>query len=331
MPLDDTIPQRQAPVFRPEYLEILREECLDRNVGTLHTQKKCEKILVNPDKTITLSFKDGTEKTADFVIGADEIHSVIREHFVQDDPVYSGQIAYRGVVDIEKVKPFWKYETYSVNWVAHDRHFFVYPISANTRLNVIGFKHVEADDLGELKESWSSMGTREGMLDDFAGFEDQALDVIRCMPDQILKWKLNDRDPFDPCVFADGRIVLLGDAAQAVLPHQGTGGGLAVEDGYILALALRDYFKDAPASSDEALLEKHMQFYQKLRLSRAQGVQNQTRETSRIYELQTPEFEGKSSEECLPIFAKTMKGRMDWIWHKEVDTAYERARAEQSA
>ena len=101
-----------------------------------------------------------------------------------------------------------------------------------------------------------------------------------------------------------------------------------MEDGYILALALRDYFKEAPASTNDALLEKQMQFYQELRLPRAQAVQNQTRETSRIYELQTPEFEGKSFEQCLPIFAKTMKGRMDWIWHEEVDAAYKRARAE---
>lgn len=328
VPLDDTVPRRQAPVFRPEFLEILKQECLDRNVGTLHVQKKCEKINVNDDKTITLYFKDGTETTADFIIGADGIHSVIREHFVQDDPIYSGQIAYRGVVDIEKVKPFWKYETFSVNWVAHDRHLFVYPISANTRMNVVGFKHVKPDELGELKESWSSMGTREGMLKDFDGFEDQALGVIACMSEKVLKWKLNDRDPFDPWVFADGRIVLLGDAAHAVLPHQGAGGGQSMEDGYILALALRDYFKEAPASTDAALLEKHMQFYQELRLPRAQAVQNQTRETSRIYELQTPVFEGKNFEQCLPIFVKTMEGRMNWIWHEEVDTAYERARAE---
>lgn len=328
VPLDDTVPRRQAPVFRPEYLEILKQECIDRNAATLHVQKKCEKISVNADKTITLYFKDGTETTADFVVGADGIHSVVREHFVQDDAVYSGQIAYRGVVDLEKVKPSWKYETYSVNWVAHDRHLFVYPISANRRMNVVGFKHVKAEDLGELRESWSSMGTREGMLKDFEGFEYQALNVIKCMPDQVLKWKLNDRDPFDPWVFADGRIVLLGDAAHAVLPHQGAGGGQALEDAYILALSLRDYFKEKRSSSDDALLEEQMQFYQKLRLPRAQAVQNQTRETSRIYELQTPEFQGKSFEECLPVFAQTMKGRMDWIWHEEVDTAYEKAKAE---
>jgi salicylate hydroxylase len=122
--------------------------------------------------------------------------------------------------------------------------------------------------------------------------------------------------------------VLLGDAAHSALPHQGAGGGQALEDAYILALSLRDYFKDKSSSDDDVLLEKQMQFYQKLRLPRAQAVQNQTRETSRIYELQTPEFRGKSFEECLPVFAQTMKGRMDWIWHEEVDTGYERAKAE---
>lgn len=122
--------------------------------------------------------------------------------------------------------------------------------------------------------------------------------------------------------------MLLGDAAHAVLPHQGAGGGQSLEDGYILALALRDYLKEKRSSNDDVLLEKQMQFYQHVRLPRAQAVQTQTRETSRIYELQTPEFQGKSFEECLPVFAQTMKGRMDWIWHEEVDTAYARAKAQ---
>ena len=122
--------------------------------------------------------------------------------------------------------------------------------------------------------------------------------------------------------------MLLGDAAHAVLPQQGAGGEQSSEDGYILALSLRDYVKEKRSPNDDVLLEERMQFYQKLRLPRPQAVQNQTRETSRIYDLQTPEFEGKSFEECLPVFAQTMKGRMDWIWHEEVDPAYKRAKAE---
>ena len=167
-------------------------------------------------------FRNETSTTADFVVAADGIHSVIREHYVKDNAVYCGQVAYRGVVDIEGVKPFWKLNTYSVNWVAHDRHILVYPISKNTKLNVVAFVHVPPEQLGELKESWSSQVPKEQLLRDMAGFEEQAMGVLKLMPDSVLKWKLNDRDPFEPWVFAKGRIALIGDAAHAVLPHQGS-------------------------------------------------------------------------------------------------------------
>ena len=176
----------------------------------------------NPDNTITLGFQGGTCITADFVVGADGIHSVIREHYIQDNAVYSGQVAYRGVVPIKDVAPFWKLDTYSVNWVAHDRHMLVYPISANRLMNVIAFVHVKDENLGELRESWSALAPREHLLKDMEGFEEQAMNVLKLMPEQVLKWKLNDRDPFEPWVFAKGKIVLLGDAAHPVLPHQGS-------------------------------------------------------------------------------------------------------------
>lgn len=107
-----------------------------------------------------------------------------------------------------------------------------------------------------------------------------------------------------------------------------------MEDGYALALALRDYFRTSEAehgalpqimNKDGSILEHYMKFYQWVRLPRAQKVQRTTREASTIYELQTAEFSGKTFDECLPIFAKIMKGRMDWIWYEDLDEAYAKA------
>lgn len=107
-----------------------------------------------------------------------------------------------------------------------------------------------------------------------------------------------------------------------------------MEDGYALGLALRDYLrtseamKASPSSNavqDSSILEHYMKFYQWVRLPRAQKVQRTTREASNIYELQTPEFSNKSFTECLPLFAKIMKGRMDWIWYEDLDEVYAKA------
>ena len=84
----------------------------------------------------------------------------------------------------------------------------VYPISANTALNVIAFVHLEADGQGELKENWKSLASREQLLKDMTGFEEQAMGILRLMLEQAMRWKLNDQDPFEPWVFAKARIVL---------------------------------------------------------------------------------------------------------------------------
>lgn len=109
-----------------------------------------------------------------------------------------------------------------------------------------------------------------------------------------------------------------------------------MEDGYTLALVLRDYLTEAaslatkqpldPTRNAPLLLEHHINFYAWFRIPRATKVQETTRQAARIYELQLPEFAGKSFEECLPIFARLMKGRMDWIWYEDLEGSYGAAR-----
>ena len=47
---------------------------------------------------VTLQFEDGTRATADAVVGADGVHSVVRDIVVgPDEPIHKGRIAYRAV------------------------------------------------------------------------------------------------------------------------------------------------------------------------------------------------------------------------------------------
>ena len=41
------------------------------------------------------------------------------------------------------------------------------------------------------------------------------------MDERPSKWILNDREPLEQWVWASGKVVLMGDAAHAMLPHQG--------------------------------------------------------------------------------------------------------------
>lgn len=161
-------------------------------------------------------FRDGTEAVADLVVGCDGIHSNLRSQFSIDNPKYSGRIAFRGLVPIDKLAATWPFPTYSASWLGPDKHFLVFPISQNKLLNIVAFVSTEESELGGLKESWTATGDRDELTKHYEDFDEPVRKIISLMPKNPSKWVLNDREPLDQWVFAKGKVVLLGDAAHAV-------------------------------------------------------------------------------------------------------------------
>jgi 2-polyprenyl-6-methoxyphenol hydroxylase-like FAD-dependent oxidoreductase len=66
--------------------------------------------------------------------------------------------------------------------------------------------------------------------------------------------------------WSEGRVMILGDAAHGMLPHRAIGGGIAIEDGYVLAECL------ARESSVETAFEE----FESLRIGRANELIQRT-------------------------------------------------------
>jgi salicylate hydroxylase len=86
---------------------------------------------------------------------------------------------------------------------------------------VVAFVSKPLDALDDLKESWTSSAPREDLAREFEGWDPVLGKLIECMEPTPGKWRLNDREPLSQWSFMDGKVVLLGDAAHAMLPHQG--------------------------------------------------------------------------------------------------------------
>ena len=293
---------------------------------------------------VRIEFKDDTTAIANVVLGCDGIHSSIRSQFTSDNPAYSGRIAYRGLVAIEEIEEWWPLRSYSASWLCKDKHLLVFPISRNRLLNIIAFVTTPIESIGGLKESWTATGHRTELEADFKGFEGTVQRIIASMPAHPSKWLLNDREPLDEWVFANGKIMLLGDAAHAMLPHQGkveveclcctnadriagAGAGQAIEDGYVLGRAIHDFLASAAQSSGEGTLEPWAHLYQSVRLPRAQKAQRTAREAGDVYEMQADSLKNVPYDDCIPVVRDMLKDRMKWVWSEDVDEAYDRWKA----
>ncbi|KAK5135208.1 hypothetical protein LTR08_005457 [Meristemomyces frigidus] len=314
---------RQAPCARTDLLDLLRETIEQREAATLHTKKACKRV-EDAGSSVRVHFADSTTAEADLVIACDGIHSVVRDTFIVDKPVFSGTIAYRGVIPIASLSN-WPFPSYSVAWLAKHRHLLVFPISKNEQLNIVAFVTKPEEDVSDVKESWTSICDRKDVEDDFAGFDKTPQEVISLMPEQPSKWKLNDRKPLDRWHYMGGKVVLLGDAAHAMLPHLGAGAGQAMEDGWVLGRALSEHLSGAKNSHFESL-ESTAKLYQTVRLPRAQKTQATSRAAGDTYEMQSAEMLEKTFEECIPFIAEQTRERMKFVWEEDLDAAYEKIR-----
>src|SRR5689334_9116732 len=121
----------------------------------LRMDHRCVRVDQNDrEAQLTFAGKDAriTEATADVVIGADGIHSVVRLAVdPQVDARFSGLCAFRCLVPAEKA-PEMALRPVHTLWLGPDRHFVHYPISGGRLVNVVAI--VPAGDWRT--ESWTA-------------------------------------------------------------------------------------------------------------------------------------------------------------------------------
>lgn len=227
------------------------------------------------DREVELTFVSRagreTKVSADVVIGADGIHSTVRQAVApQVDARFSGLCVFRCLVPANKA-PSTALRPVQTLWLGPGRHFVHYPISGGRLINVVAV--VPAGDWRT--ESWTADGEISDLMREFEGWDDRVHQLIKSAR-ETKRWALYDRDPLER--WTEGRISLLGDAAHAMLPFLAQGAAQAIEDAVVLASCLR--------IADRGSVRHALRRYETIRRPRASRVQ----ETSR----------GRGSEDHLP-------------------------------
>jgi len=203
-----------------------------------------------------------TKVTADAVVGADGIHSMVREVIAPPaEARFSGLCAFRCLVPAQRA-PAMARRPVQTLWLGPGRHFVHYPISGGRLVNIVAI--VPAGDWRT--ESWTAEGETADLLTEFVGWDQRLHDLINAATD-TKRWALYDRSTL--AAWTERRITLLGDAAHAMLPFLAQGAAQATEDAAVLAACLQGA---SPSSVPQAL-----QRYEELRRPRASEVQLMSR------------------------------------------------------
>jgi len=259
----------EAPYYHFHRAELLELLAAALPAHMIHLDHRCIDIKQYSER-IEVGFHNGAIADADLVVGADGIHSTVRELILgADSPRFSGHVAYRGLVPAERVAHL-GLEVNASSWWGPGHHFVHYFVGAGAR-----YVNWVAITPGEWRlESWTARGEVADARREFEGWHPQVGAIISAA-DTTNRWALYDRDPLPR--WTVGRAVLLGDAAHAMLPYMAQGAVQAIEDAAVLARCL-----DLGGRHEVAAALRR---YEETRKPRATRCQEGSRRNGEMYHL----------------------------------------------
>jgi 2-polyprenyl-6-methoxyphenol hydroxylase-like FAD-dependent oxidoreductase len=226
----------QQFVWRPELYRALYDEAAGRGIRIEHGRRLTD--LTDSGTEVTARFADGTQASADILIGADGIRSTVRSLIdpAAPRPRYAGLFNIGGRIPASGLR-----STGDKMYMSFGkRAFFGYQVlddgEAGWFVNLPMREPMAlADARARSTQHWLAV-----LAEAFAGDRTPALDLIRGTdPADLLVIGAMEDLPTVPN-WHQGRVVLVGDAAHATSPSSGQGASLAIESGIQLARCLRD-------------------------------------------------------------------------------------------
>jgi 2-polyprenyl-6-methoxyphenol hydroxylase-like FAD-dependent oxidoreductase len=214
--------------------------------------------LSQENDAVTVAFTDGSTDTYDLVIGADGIHSSIRQLvFGGIRPRQLGQVSWRFLVEHRGAIDTW------TAMLGAERAFLAMPVGSN---RLYGY----ADLLTFTKHDPTNRDLAEfrTLFSDFAEPVTSILSQLESV--HSIHFSPIEEIVADTCVH--GRVVLIGDAAHAMSPNMAEGASMALEDALVLTHMLVTH-----GSPDEALSA-----FSERRRARVRWVRQRTHNRDRV-------------------------------------------------
>ena len=154
--------------------------------------------------------------------------------------------------------------------------------------------------------------TKVDLRADFEGWSSHVHSIITLMQKTDI-WALFNHLPAK--TYVRDRIAIIGDAAHATTPHQGSGAGMAIEDAYVLAEIL-----GGVKSADQ--IHAAFKAFEEVRIERTHNLVTTSRACGQLYD-----FELKGVEDDVEKIAEDLRTRMLWIWNEDLQKEVADAKA----
>jgi salicylate hydroxylase len=231
----------------------------------------------------------GRRHLADLLVAADGVHSRIRTTwFGHSGARPLGRMAWRATLPMAEVPDAAARDVTGL-WLAPGAHLVHYPVHGGASLNVVAIAAAEAASRPPEKR-----------------FGAKLRPLLAAVPEWI-PWPLVTVD--ERLRWAQGRVVLIGDAAHAMAPSAAQGGAQAIEDGWALAASVAN----TPSDPAEALVT-----YEGVRRRRIERIARAAKRNLTLYELSG--FPALFRDLALRLSpAAFLLRRLDWIYGHRPD------------
>jgi len=316
-------PGARFAVFRPPYgcIRFHRAHFLDVLVdhlpaGVAHFGKRLSSYTEH-DQGVELNFADGSSSSCDVLIGCDGIKSIIRRQMYEEEaakgkphmlqyvePIWSGTMVYRSLVPAQQLREVTGREHRVMKdatiYCGKNKHLVSYGIGKGANIvNIVATVSNPSDEGKAFTGPWVTDTTPENVRKHFQGWEPEVQELVQCV-DKATLWAIHYLKPLP--FYVTSRVALLGDAAHAMLPHQGAGAGQAIEDAFILASLLGN-----PAAIN-ATVPDALFAYEAVRLPFANARIEGSRINGLMYGFNS------THGDRLETLAPAVEAQWNWLW-----------------
>ena len=245
---------------------------------------------------VTILVKAGTstkEARGVALVAADGVWSKTRTNALEiPAPIDSGYCAWRSLIRSDTLEQFMTDNTNV--WITHGAHAVTYPVRNGRYVNaVIITKGIDKDLSPKL--------IHHELIDRTKKFHSSIKSIVEENPNWSA-WPVWETPSFSK--MTDNSIVLIGDAAHAMLPFAAQGAAMGIEDAAVLASHLE------PNCDIKAALEK----FEKERIPRVRKTMAFAKKNAHIFHMRQPFSTFRNIGMAL-MPEKAMLARQDWLFN----------------